>query len=234
MMRLLNVLFFVLLSPALVRAQRHLEFFRQLSRINTVDEFRYDYRVTLTDASGKVTDSITGRLYKKGKSYVDSNSSTFVALVEPYYCKLDHQYREGSVYDLRIFREKLQLSEDEHFSVIRIPDSVIARYGTLKVDTTGRDFFRVHLQLQQQPVASIDAFINRKDLTVRYLKLALAPEAGDGVSETLHRVYEVRNIAYHVPPAVFDMSRYYTVQGGKATLSSRYAHYSLKTITQSK
>lgn len=230
MMRLLTCLFLLLSQlPAAVRAQSQQDFFRQLARINTVNEFRYDYKVSLTDASGHVTDSITGQLYKKGKNYVDSNSSTFIALIDPYYCKLDHQYKEGTVYDLRIFREKLQLSTDERFSVIRIPDSVIAKHGTLQVDTMARDFFRVQLQLRDQPVSSIDAYVNRKDLTMRYVKLTMAHEQDD-----MRRVYEIRNISYTVPERVFDLSRYFSAPGGKVVLAPRYTHYTLKTITQSK
>ncbi len=209
-------------------------FFQQLKKINTLDRSNvaYSYTIQLYETgTRKVTDSITGKIYKIGNEYVDSSNAALVAVSGKYYCKIDHQRKEARVYDIELIQKKLNLKIDRKAGhVLTIPDSLLVQYGRLEVDT-GKAFYTCRWSLNQGSSPVFTALIEKKTLRLTEVILETA-EQEDGEAAAYRRSCRIRNIKNDIPYSAISLDNIFRISGEKVVLNSRYAHYNLKTIIQ--
>lgn len=213
-----------------LHAQKQLAQFIRDMNILDRPSVAYDYKITLLQVqSNVIEDSITGRIYKKAHEYLDSSSVAIALVNGDYYCKLDHQRREVSVYDLNLIQRKLNLKFDRSGSpAMIVADSIFIRYGQFRMDTTDSHYI-CHWRVGTDGGITSTAFVEKRTLKLSRLILELTEKDPDGAS-LYKRICTIYNIRNEFPDSAIDLSRFCQIDGGKVILNKKYAPYNLKTL----
>jgi len=194
-------------------------------------ELRYDYKVQLVASTGLITDSIVGTLYKSGKRYMDSSSVGITVTDGSWFCKLDYDQKIALVYNVRAIVDKMHLSIDDPSRFYsNFSDSVIVKYGTLKVDTSAPDHYLVSIGFSNHNIRRVLLYLNRSTRSVEKLVLECPDPEIPGETDRYSRVYTIYNIHAAVNNDLFELTRFFTIANNKALLSKRYSNYKIKAI----
>lgn len=207
--------------------QALLQLFKELNTISS-GNVSYSYLLHLADAtSNKQIDSISGKLVRIGDNYYDSSSIGITTVSGRYYCKIEQGRRRITVYDLALIRRKLNLVA-EHNNGLRVVDSLIARQGTLQLDTVSKKgILKASYELAATG-GNCELFIDRS--AFRLLKISFEyPQGGDGTSGYVRR-YAISQISNEPSPGILNLSRFFTVEGNHVKPVGKYAQYSLKEL----
>jgi hypothetical protein len=200
---------------------------RKLKMANQKPDMAYDYKVILYDAlQNKKLDSAAGRLAVKDGAYLDSNGYTYTARVGDYFCRLDHAKKTATVCDMKVLAKKMgvRLENNESKLLYNISDSLLLNEGNVAIDSSDALVYRVSVRLKHHSLsyAQMDFWRTGYKLAAAHFE-TVYKNAGE------HRITSVtiRNVKHQLEQSSFDLSRVYSLSGGKAVLAPRYAHYKL-------
>jgi hypothetical protein len=190
-------------------------------------QLSYSYDVVLkNEKTGKTIDSISGRLLKYRKSFMDSNRQSMVFLHQGVLVKADHQRKTALVCDIGKVQKMMGLQpEDFHASYADIPDSMINRISEITTRETGD---RLEITYTIRPgngaLKSLLLVFNRKDMNLLSLEMVLADTEMSGY-EKKYRIFGIRTDS-----SLPTKEQYVLIEKGKATLTGSMKNYTLNTI----
>ncbi|PZF74800.1 hypothetical protein [Taibaiella soli] len=208
-----------------------LKWMEQLKVLNSPD-LSYAYIIQLVNGKGVVVDSIKGRIYRSNPRYVDSSARAITAFDGRFFCKLDNDFKMATVCDVPVLKKKMNIRmSDEPSAVIMFSDSVIAKYGKLKVDTTASQFVvRLNIHADETTDVTLTAKLARKNYLLEQIVIETAEPKAVEETDTWIRRCVLYNIQSKVAPEQFNLQRFFTVADTNIILNKRYANYKLSTI----
>lgn len=183
----------------------------------------YDYTYKLYN-NGTVADNITGRLYKIGQDYVDSNNYYSKVLFGDFYVLYNHQQKTAQYLNVPQLEQQVGMSRSEMFTeLFNLPDSSFYQIGKVAAVKTNAGIVDLTYTLNdtsaqiQKIKFSIDE--QNKKLTAIELHLRM-----DQYSTVDHIDTVTGNPVMHYQESVLSMSNIcpYTVSEGDASLQSMY------------
>lgn len=221
----------LLLFSASLRAQETdpLVLLGKIRDANNLKTVGYDYTVCRKQ-NGSISDCVSGKLYKQGSNYLDSNSYYISAVLKGYYCKLNFREQSATVFEVEPFKKKMGMPLKETIGdVLPMPDSIIRRYGKVNLLQGGATNYVVELNMAAPYSSKITITVRKEDLHVQSLRMESQVIGEDGVVQ----VYEMSRFKYGVDDRMFDYSRFFKLNSDKKiALSGRYAKYQLNTLTK--
>lgn len=217
-----------------VSAQNTLwDVFEKIKKANKADAITYTYRVYMVNkASGVAEDSIKGIFFKHKHDYLDSNSTQLTTFDGKHYCKLDFIQQTAMVYDANYLKGTLGLSIDSsNQNIISIPDSIIIKYGNVKIDfPKDRNVIVARITFEEQVYSSIAVELDKNSYRIITMKLETdLAERMNG--DDYKKVYIIEKVNYSVNAGKINMERFVTARNGKVALTNKYAKYKLTSLT---
>ncbi len=109
----------------------YLDYLKEANKLVSNDRSAYSYDISLMDAgSHQVLDRISGRLYRDGSNFLDSNKAMVSLLYKGVFFKVDHLHRQAYVFDVATVAQNMGVNlSDINTRMLDIPDSLMARAG---------------------------------------------------------------------------------------------------------
>ncbi len=192
----------------------------------------YEYKVCKRYVpTGKILDCINGRLYQQGSDYLDSNNYYISSVRKGYYCKLDFKERSAIIFDADEFRKQMGIETNGTSGVIAFPDSIIKKYGQIKLSKTGQGNYKIELTLGAPYDMTSVLDVDKASLLVRAVKIISKMNGTD--NQQTEQVYEMMQFNYVFDNRAMDHQRFYKVQADKTiVLTGRFAGFKLNTLTK--
>ncbi len=222
------MIFVTVFIPGFVSAETPIEkVLRQYASLAAM-ELTYDYKVCLVALEYKrVIDSTVGKLYRFGRNYADSTSEAETIVSDRYYCKLDHDRKKATVYELALLQKKLGLKlADTGPGQLQVNDSFALKHGSLHVDSSQRYEYLVSWQVEGLPHTNFGLRLRKSDYAVT--EFTMEETEYEAEKPTYLRRRSIYNIGHAVPTAMFNVSRFFTRTGSGIVLAPKYAEYKLK------
>lgn len=222
------------MASVCVSAQNNLwSVFEKIKEANKGEAITYSYRVYMVNkASGVAEDSIKGSFFKSRYNYLDSNSTQLTAFDGQTYCKLDFVQQAATVYDVDYLTEKIGLAIDSsQQSIISIPDSIILKYGNVKLDfPKDRDVIIAHITFREQTYSDIAIELDKSSYRILTMRMET------DMTERLHgddykKVYIMEDISHKVSAGIINLDRFLKVDNNSIELKNKYAKYKLTSLT---
>lgn len=205
------------------------DWWTKIGNQNRYTERRNDYRIVWSNAAtGADVDSLLGHSAYKGILSYDSNNAHLSVRGPRYYCRLEHRQKKASLYNIATLANKLHLKlSSQPMYIPLMPDSVIAKYGKLDVDSSQADMLRLRLTIAHSPM-SITLSIRRRDFVVQYISVELEETVDEEVR--LKKKIQLFNFSNTVPDYLFNTQRFYRSEQKQVWLNPPYNHYRLTNI----
>lgn len=207
-----------------------MDFLGKLKQINNGKHIAYQYQVLYINEENKVSDSVAGRLYKDGSSFVDENNLMLSACTNGYYCKVEKEKRNVHVYAAGLFQKYLGINVTEESSMLVIPDSIIFKHGSVRIDTLKNGNYSVNINIGLDVFDKAVFEINKKTYLLESGKIEMF-ENVMAANMTFRKVYIINDIRYNFNKNVFNLKHIYNVKNGVVSLNKKYRNYNLKTLT---
>lgn len=208
------------------QTENPLAFLKKIRSANKTSVITYDYVVKLLDDNNRTIDSSIGMLVKNERSYLDSNSVTITGVLEDYYFSINNHYRSITVVSLDSLKKMMGPSWNEDQStVVAIPDSIIAKYAKLKMETLQNGDYKIELDFDNMLYERVVLTIDKTSYRLKAMEL----ESDDGPG--YRQVYYIRNIRYKVVSGTLNINRFIVVNNNKAKPQKKYSGYTINTIT---
>jgi len=194
----------------------------------------YRYRVLLVEnKTGKVVDSMSGRLYKSGSNFLDSNATALSLLSGNYFFKADPKGKYAYIYDLSLAEKKMGIKRAQlNNAIVNIPDSLLQKMGKASIDGSDPGYIGIRYTLRS-PVNGIRDLLfrlDKKDESLAEIKIEVAEEDKWGDATGYRRIYYLFRFSNTVPAGKFNTGTYFKKEAGKARLQGIYKSYKLSSL----
>lgn len=221
------LLLVVLGCPAVNGQPEHpLAFLKKVKKANTSQLISYDYTVRLVTSGNKIADSTRGKLFKKGFVYLDSNNVTITARNEAYYFNLNNHNKTVTVLSIDTLKKQMGTSFNAGASdMIAIPDSVILKYGKVKMETLPNGNYFITMTFTELQFGNIELEVDKGDLRLVKVHLTSQEESG------YRQLYSIFNIRYDFDQKKLNLTRFFTINNNRVVVNKKYSGYQTNTIT---
>lgn len=219
-------------SLVYAQAEHPMTLLKKLRKANNSKSITYDYQVKLLNANdGIIKDSVSGKMYKNGTVYLDSNKMSITARSKDYYFNLNKYQKTATVLSVELLNKKMGFKSDRSAEdIIAIPDSILLKYGKINVTTLPDGDYHVDIHFEELMFEQVVFEIDHMTMLVKYMEIVSVDEMS-GQDVTYKRVYAIRNIKHQFDTAILDTKRLFTINDGKPVLNKKYADYHINTIT---
>ncbi len=189
----------------------------------------YRYSVSLVDLrTGRVIDSNSGRLYRSGNEFVDSNKEFYTAITDRYFCKLDRSRKVVSIYQLDVLKRKLGIDPGIPRNTINIMDSLGFKSPVPQIDTSAREYYSLTWQLASPVQSSFCIWIDKK--SYRLLSVRIAALEYIDEKHRYNRLCTISDISATPAGEPVDLRSIFRIEARKVVMASKYADYTVKSI----
>lgn len=197
-----------------------------------IPSLSYDYTYKLYN-NGAVSDNITGRLYKIGQDYVDSNNYYSKVLFGDFYVLYNHQQKTAQYLNVPKLEQQLGMSRSEMFTeLFNLPDSSFYEIGKVVAVKSDAGIVDLTYTLNDTTaqIQKIKFSIDEQNKTLTAIELHFRM---DQYSTVDHIDTATGNPVMHYQESVLSMSniRPYTVSEGDTYLQSMYFKAGAAAIT---
>lgn len=206
---------------------------QRLGKAVRMEHVQYRYRISVYEGNGSSpADQVEGTLIKTGDDYLDSNNEKLVVCQGGLFLELDPQEKTAHYCNYLKLAKKYRMSPGMT-EAISLPDSLLLRYGKIKVDSTsesGTFLVSIDMAAAEIMVDAIRLSVDRKTLSLSKIWYQYSR---DEEEETGSKSYRYECLIYDIRPVsapVIDIKNYLVTKPGVPRLTGKYASYSLKEI----
>ncbi len=209
------------------------DLYENIRKVNNSSAICYDYKMFLKNGkTQKYEDSLIGKLYRVNGGYLDSNKYTVATCNKEYYCKLDFSSKTAIVINVSSLKKKMRAKKQElNGTTIDLSDSLVAKYGTNTEKTLKNGNKLIHIAFRNQSFTNVDVEVRATDYHIVSLCIEFNERSTNGELSDYLRVYRIFNLQYKVNESVLKQDRFYTIANQKISLSPKYSHFHLSTLT---
>lgn len=210
------------------------ELIRKIKQANNVSVVTYEYKTYLKNAiSGVIEDSIVGRLYKDPIAFLDSNKFGLTIVNNTHYCKIDFGSTMTTVYVISQLEKQLGVSASKMKpALIDLSDTVVAKYGKLKVTTLSSGNYRLDIEFTTHNFPPFSIELDGNKLAIRKITFEVQERDKFGESTGYSRIYHMNDFKYDFDSKILTTGRFFKQDGDKIILTGKYAKYHLNTLTK--
>jgi len=197
----------------------------KVSNVNGGPKMTYTYTVKLYSAkSGTCIDSISGRLLKNGKRYLDSSKQGISLVSDKYYIHTQPSTKTVTVFDIDYLSKKMGFKDQLQQGFI-IPDSTVLKKAIL---TEKVGAYEIQMVPPGHNYGKITLTIRKGDY--RLLAVLLENDELQNGKPVYRKRYYINNIQLDFNEKRLDSKRFIIVSNNKIQLSKEYAGFKIKTI----
>jgi hypothetical protein len=206
--------------------EKYRSYIKQIKGLSGSPNMSYRYKVSLMDTkSNKEVDQMEGVLLKRGKSYMDSNSTVLTLCNDGFFFKAKSRDKEAYVYSMAVVEKQLGIKkEDFANNIVALPDSTLLKNGRFAAyEAKGNLEIRYVVSQKGSPVQEIHFKVRKQDMQLLELKVI-------SKEREYLKVFTITDFKTDFDGQRMDLRRYFKVSGGKVKLQGRFQSYQLQSL----